>query len=102
MRLYKTHWWRCNGPCQHQRPFYGMVKRATNRAPGPNDRWWAQHQNICNGTFIKIREPDKKSKKTGIIFLLALFKFLRLSVCLLASVFCFKFFIYKLTYFMIK
>ncbi|XP_044742227.1 DNA-dependent metalloprotease SPRTN-like [Chrysoperla carnea] len=65
VRLYKTHWWRCNGPCQNQRPFYGMVKRASNRAPGPNDRWWAQHQSICNGTFIKIREPDKKSKKTG-------------------------------------
>lgn len=25
--LYKTHIWRCNGICQHRKPFYGWVKR---------------------------------------------------------------------------
>ncbi|CAI4222579.1 unnamed protein product [Auanema sp. JU1783] len=62
--VYKTHWWRCNGSCQHQKPFYGFVKRASNRAPGPNDRWWPAHKASCNGTFIKIKEPDDYGKKT--------------------------------------
>lgn len=43
VRLYKTHWWKCDGPCQHRHPYFGLVKRAYNRAPGPNDRWWAEH-----------------------------------------------------------
>ncbi|THD18178.1 SprT domain-containing protein Spartan [Fasciola hepatica] len=30
-----------------------------NRAPGPNDTWWSQHQALCQGTFIKIKEPEK-------------------------------------------
>ena len=32
--------WKCDGPCQNRRPFYGMVKRSMNRAPGPTDRWY--------------------------------------------------------------
>jgi len=36
-----------------------------NRAPGPNDRWWMQHENTCNGTFTKIKEPDGYGKKKG-------------------------------------
>ena len=56
--LYKTHWWKCDGPCQNRKPFYGMVKRSMNRAPGPNDRWWAEHQSMCGGTFIKVKEPE--------------------------------------------
>lgn len=39
-----------------------MVRRATNRAPGPNDRWWAEHSRTCGGEFIKIKEPEKKQK----------------------------------------
>ncbi|XP_025409666.1 sprT-like domain-containing protein Spartan [Sipha flava] len=58
VRLYKQHWWKCNGPCQYSRPFYGFVKRSMNRAPGPSDRWWANHQAICSGSFIKIKEPE--------------------------------------------
>ncbi|KAK3093026.1 hypothetical protein FSP39_010182 [Pinctada imbricata] len=60
---YKKHWWRCNGPCQHRKPFFGYVKRAMNRAPGPNDNWWKDHQNSCNGVFIKIKEPEDYGKK---------------------------------------
>ena len=36
--------YRCNGPCRTRRPFFGFVKRVSNRKPGPNDRWFAQHQ----------------------------------------------------------
>nr|CAD7452844.1 unnamed protein product [Timema tahoe] len=67
--LYLQHWWRCNGPCQKRPPFFGMVRRATNRAPGPNDFWWAGHMGNCGGSYIKVKEPEgfqtKKSKTTG-------------------------------------
>uniref|UniRef100_A0A914DUR2 Protein with SprT-like domain at the N terminus n=1 Tax=Acrobeloides nanus TaxID=290746 RepID=A0A914DUR2_9BILA len=60
--LYKQHWWRCNGVCRNRPPFHGWVKRATNRAPGKNDLWWAAHQATCQGTFEKVREPEKPEK----------------------------------------
>jgi len=65
VELYKQHWWRCNGPCTKRPPFYGFVKRSMNRAPGPNDRWWKQHENTCAGAFIKIKEPEGYGKKKG-------------------------------------
>lgn len=65
VKLYKTHWWQCNGVCRNNPPFYGYVKRTSNRAPGPNDRWFGQHKNTCGGTFIKIREPEKKKRGGG-------------------------------------
>lgn len=38
-----------------------------NRAPGPNDNWWATHQASCGGSFVKIKEPEgygvKKKKE---------------------------------------
>lgn len=69
VNLYKTHVWRCNGICQHRKPFYGWVKRTCNRAPGPNDIWWQRHHESCGGTFQKVSEPEpkhraKKSKKS--------------------------------------
>ncbi|XP_006711881.1 DNA-dependent metalloprotease SPRTN isoform X1 [Homo sapiens] len=60
---YRRHWWRCNGPCQHRPPYYGYVKRATNREPSAHDYWWAEHQKTCGGTYIKIKEPENYSKK---------------------------------------
>lgn len=60
---YRRHWWRCNGPCQHKQPYYGYVKRATNRAPSAHDYWWADHQKTCGGTYIKIKEPENYAKK---------------------------------------
>ena len=67
--LYKQHWWKCNGPCVSRKPFYGLVKRSMNRAPGPNDLWWKEHQRTCGGAFVKIKEPEgygqKKSKAGG-------------------------------------
>jgi hypothetical protein len=40
-----------------------MVKRAMNRAPGPTDFWWNDHQATCGGQYIKVQEPDGFSKK---------------------------------------
>ncbi|KAG5871582.1 hypothetical protein JTB14_017505 [Gonioctena quinquepunctata] len=62
VRLYQQHWWRCNGPCQKRKPYFGMVRRAMNRAPGPSDRWWGQHSRDCGGTFVKVKEPEKPDK----------------------------------------
>lgn len=33
-----------------------------NRAPGPHDLWWSEHQLTCGGKFVKIREPEKPEK----------------------------------------
>uniref|UniRef100_A0A182NAA0 Protein with SprT-like domain at the N terminus n=1 Tax=Anopheles dirus TaxID=7168 RepID=A0A182NAA0_9DIPT len=63
--LYKTHWWKCNGPCQHKHPFYGLVKRTTNRKPGSYDFWWQEHQLTCGGEFVKIKEPSPKRKRAN-------------------------------------
>ncbi|XP_030026449.2 sprT-like domain-containing protein Spartan [Manduca sexta] len=63
VKLYQTHWWRCNGPCQSRRPHFGIVRRTCNRAPGKSDYWWRDHLASCGGTFIKIKEPEKKDKK---------------------------------------
>lgn len=67
VKHYKTHWWKCNGPCQQKSPYFGFVKRSTNRAPGPNDCWWNDHRASCGGEFIKVKEPEnyvnKKQKK---------------------------------------
>ena len=65
VELYKQHWWRCDGPCTKKPPFYGFVKRPMNRAPGPNDRWWGQHQQTCGGSFIKVKEPEGYGQKKG-------------------------------------
>lgn len=60
VELYKTHIWRCNGICQHRQPFYGWIKRTSNRAPGPKDNWWAKHHETCAGTFVKVSESEPK------------------------------------------
>lgn len=58
---YRQHWWQCDGPCKNRRPYFGFVKRAMNRAPGPNDKWWDEHKKTCNGVFTKIRGPEIQS-----------------------------------------
>ncbi|XP_037249130.1 sprT-like domain-containing protein Spartan isoform X2 [Falco rusticolus] len=62
--LYRQHWWRCNGPCQNRKPYFGYVKRSTNRAPSARDFWWVKHQETCGGTFTKVKEPENFSKKS--------------------------------------
>ncbi|XP_032580023.1 sprT-like domain-containing protein Spartan [Drosophila sechellia] len=59
---YRTHIWRCTGICRERSPFWGYVKRTSNRAPGPNDEWWARHHRECSGTFMKLGEPSKPPK----------------------------------------
>lgn len=63
VNTYKVHWWRCEGPCKDRGPYFGFVKRTANRAPGPNDLWWSKHQQSCGGIFVKVKEPEKKTKK---------------------------------------
>ncbi|XP_034256062.1 sprT-like domain-containing protein Spartan [Thrips palmi] len=65
VRLYQQHWWRCSGPCHKRPPFFGMVRRTMNRAPGPADNWWKQHQDTCGGRFVKVREPENTKKKSS-------------------------------------
>ncbi|XP_042246489.1 DNA-dependent metalloprotease SPRTN [Thunnus maccoyii] len=66
--VYRQHWWRCNGPCQNRKPYFGYVKRAMNRAPSSLDPWWEDHRRTCGGTYTKVKEPEgygKKGKKDG-------------------------------------
>ncbi|CAL8314520.1 unnamed protein product [Lota lota] len=63
--LYRQHWWKCNGPCQNQKPYFGFVKRAMNRAPSACDPWWGDHQRTCGGTYNKVKEPEGYGKKKG-------------------------------------
>eukprot|EP00727_Mastigamoeba_balamuthi_P012797 m51a1_g814 putative zinc finger rad18 domain-containing protein c1orf124 homolog (261) ;mRNA; r:685964-686895 len=60
---YRQHWWQCDGPCRTRPPFYGMVRRAQNRPPGPNDPWWARHQSTCGGVFVKVKSPPEKKRR---------------------------------------
>lgn len=62
VELYKKHWWQCDGPCRSRKPYFGVVKRVSNRAPGKNDFWWAEHERSCGGKFIKVKEPEKPEK----------------------------------------
>ena len=57
---YRTHVWECSGPCKSKAPFFGLVKRAMNRAPGKSDSWWAKHLEECGGLFTKIAEPEMR------------------------------------------
>ncbi|KAG0303735.1 hypothetical protein BGZ98_006338 [Dissophora globulifera] len=65
VRYYLTHVWKCNGPCQHREPYFGVVKRSMNRPPQPADKWFAEHQETCGGTYTKISEPEPTKKKTS-------------------------------------
>ncbi|KAF1989321.1 hypothetical protein K402DRAFT_410952 [Aulographum hederae CBS 113979] len=55
---YRTHIWQCDGPCKDAPPFFGLVKRSMNRAPGKGDHWWKRHEEECGGTYTKISEPE--------------------------------------------
>uniref|UniRef100_A0A8D2ZR76 DNA-dependent metalloprotease SPRTN n=1 Tax=Scophthalmus maximus TaxID=52904 RepID=A0A8D2ZR76_SCOMX len=63
--VYRQHWWRCDGPCQSRKPYFGYVKRAMNRAPSSQDPWWGDHQRTCGGTYTKVKEPEGYGKKKG-------------------------------------
>lgn len=61
--VYRQHWWRCDGPCQNRKPYFGYVKRAMNRAPSALDPWWEDHRRTCGGTYVKVKEPEGYGKK---------------------------------------
>ncbi|XP_072299843.1 DNA-dependent metalloprotease SPRTN [Eucyclogobius newberryi] len=63
--VYRQHWWRCDGPCQNRKPYFGYVKRAMNRAPSRLDPWWEDHRRTCGGTYTKVKEPEGYGKKKG-------------------------------------
>jgi hypothetical protein len=63
VRSYQTHVWQCMGSCSLLPPYFGTVRRAMNRAPGPSDNWYEQHKNTCGGEWVKVAEPEGKSKK---------------------------------------
>jgi hypothetical protein len=76
VNLYRQHWWQCD-KCKN------IVKRAMNRAPSPNDPWyaeisllykekyidlvirWPSHERKCGGKYVKIKEPEDYGKKKG-------------------------------------
>lgn len=60
---YRTHVWQCDGPCRDRPPYFGLVKRSMNRAPGKGDSWWAAHEAECGGTYTKIQEPELTKKQ---------------------------------------
>ena len=55
---YRTHVWQCDGPCSTRAPFFGLVKRSSNRPPSKNDTWWKRHEEECGGSWIKTAEPE--------------------------------------------
>lgn len=64
VKHFKSHVWRCSGPCRDLPPYHGWVRRAMNRAPGPTDFWYHKHQATCGGTWTKVSEPEKVIKKS--------------------------------------
>ena len=63
--LYRTHVWKCDGACVSRAPFFGLVKRSSNRAPGPNDTWWERHALECGGSFTKIASPAPSKEEVA-------------------------------------
>ncbi|XP_063610983.1 DNA-dependent metalloprotease dvc-1-like isoform X2 [Penaeus indicus] len=62
---FRIHVYRCDGPCVSRRPFFGVLRRAIERPPGPTDRWWQRHAQECGGTFHKIEGPGAKPMPTS-------------------------------------
>ncbi|ORX62649.1 hypothetical protein DM01DRAFT_257361 [Hesseltinella vesiculosa] len=60
VKHHQTHVWRCDGPCRERAPYFGWVKRSMNRPPQKADRWFADHQQQCGGTYHKVSSPPKK------------------------------------------
>lgn len=54
---YRTHVWKCDGICQNQPPYFGLVKRSMNRAPSSSDPWFTKHEFECGGAYTKTSEP---------------------------------------------
>jgi SprT-like domain-contaning protein Spartan len=57
----REHVWLCDGKCAKVPPHFGVVKRARNMPPGPQDWWFEKHKLTCGGSHVKIIEPRAKS-----------------------------------------
>jgi hypothetical protein len=66
VREARKHVWKCDGPCKHRPPYFGIVRRAMNRPPQPADRWWSEHQASCSGKFTKIDGPPIRNSKVEV------------------------------------
>mmetsp|Transcript_34024 Transcript_34024/g.38658 ORF Transcript_34024/g.38658 Transcript_34024/m.38658 type:complete len:305 (-) Transcript_34024:84-998(-) len=62
--LAQQYIWQCDGPCQHKRPYFGIVRRKINRAPSSRDGWWSRHQKTCSGSFQLISRPSGKGERS--------------------------------------
>lgn len=57
----RQHVWLCDGRiCPKRAPYYGVVMRARNMPPGPQDWWFAKHGTFCGGRYLKVLEPAPK------------------------------------------
>ena len=60
----RKHVWLCNGRvCPKKPPYFGVVQRARNMPPGPQDWWFAKHNAMCGGRYIKVLEPEPPAPK---------------------------------------
>ncbi|KAB7498951.1 SprT-like domain-containing protein Spartan [Armadillidium nasatum] len=51
---FRVNIYKCSGPCRNKKPYYGILKRAISRPPGPEDHWWKKHEEECGGVFKKV------------------------------------------------
>ncbi|KAK2198434.1 bifunctional SprT-like domain-containing protein Spartan/SprT-like [Babesia duncani] len=56
VEYHRRHVWRCSGACRNLPPAFGYIRRSRNIIPGPRDKWWNHHAQICAGTFVKVDE----------------------------------------------
>jgi hypothetical protein len=61
----RSHVWLCNGPCREKAPYFGVVRRSMNRAPGKTDPWWEAHERDCGGVYEKVAEPELTKKQVA-------------------------------------
>ncbi|RXG59269.1 SprT-like domain-containing protein Spartan [Armadillidium vulgare] len=70
---FRVNIYKCSGPCHNKKPYYGVLKRAISRPPGPEDFWWKKHEEECGGVFEKVdsnsstQAPEPKRSSTKLI-----------------------------------
>ncbi|XP_053568199.1 DNA-dependent metalloprotease SPRTN-like [Bombina bombina] len=54
VEFYDNKWYRCDGPCNTKKPYYGFCVPYSRAKPS----WWDQHKTNCGGKFKKVQRPD--------------------------------------------
>ncbi|XP_053568189.1 DNA-dependent metalloprotease SPRTN-like [Bombina bombina] len=54
IEFYDNKWYRCDGPCNTKKPYYGFCVPYSCAKPS----WWDQHKTNCGGKFKKVQRPD--------------------------------------------